>query len=58
VQYGALWELLSYLQMRISVIFCLFSVKRAPNSKIILHFNNIFDPLSKKINVTICEILL
>jgi len=49
---------LSYIQMRSSVIFCLFSVKRASNSKIILHFDYIYDPLSIKINVQMCEMLL
>ncbi len=51
VQCGALWELLSYIQMRPNVIFCLFSVKRAPNSKFLLHFDYIYNPLSIKINV-------
>jgi len=41
--------------MRPSVIF---SVKRAPNSKIILHFDYIYDPLSIKINVEMGEMLL
>jgi len=58
VQCGALWELLSYIQMCSSVIFCLFSVKRASNSKNILHFDYIYDPLSIKINVQMCEMLL
>jgi len=49
---------LSYIQMPPSVIFCLFSVKRAPNSKIILHFDYIYDPLSIKINVKMGEMLL
>jgi len=44
------------IQMRPSVI--LFSVKRAPNKKIILHFDYIYDPLSIKINVAMGEMLL
>jgi len=58
VQCGALWELLSYIQMHPWVIFCLFSVKRAPNSKILLHFGYKYDPLSIKINVEMGEMLL
>jgi len=58
VQSGALWELLFYIQMRPSVILCLFLVKRAPNSKIILHFDYTYDPLSIKINVEMGEVLL
>jgi len=46
--------LLSYIQMRPSVIF---SVKRAPNSKIILHFDFMYDPLSIKINVEMGKML-
>ena len=45
VQCGALWELLSFIQMRPEVIFCLSSVTKAPNSKFILHFDYIYDPL-------------
>jgi len=33
-------------------------VKRAPNSKIRLHFDYIYDPLSIKINVEMGEMLL
>jgi len=58
LQCGALWELLSYIQMRPSVIFCLFSVKRAPNSKFISNSDYIYDPLSIKINVEMGEVLL
>jgi len=36
----------------------LFSVKRAPNEKILLHFDDIYDPLSIKINVEMVEMLL
>jgi len=46
------------LQMCPSVIFCLFLVKRAPNSKILSHFGYIFDPLSIKINDEMGEMLL
>jgi len=62
VQCGALWELLFYIQMRPLIIFCiiflLYSVKRAPKSKIILHFDYMYDPLSIKINVEMGEMLL
>jgi len=40
------------------VIFGLFLVKRAPNEKILLHFDYIYDPLSIKINVEMVEMLL
>jgi len=44
--------------MHPSVIFCLFSVKRATNSKILLQLDYIYDPLSIKINVEMGEMLL
>jgi len=40
------------------VIFGLFLVKRAPNEKILLHFDYIYDSLSIKINVEMVEMLL
>jgi len=43
------------LQMHPLIIF---SVKRAPNSKILLHFDYIYDPLSIQINVEMGEMLL
>jgi len=51
VQCAALWELLSF-------IHCLFSVKGTPISKLILHFDYIYDPLSIKINVEMGEMLI
>jgi len=55
VQCGALWELLSYIQMRPSV----FSRSRGHQiQKNPLHFDYINDPLSIKINVEMGEMLL
>jgi len=42
---SALWELLSFIHMSQKYILWLFSVQKAPTSKIISHFYNINDPI-------------